>query len=446
MLAEVLYTVGVVDGAVGLHHVLGTHAVLHHHQRLAVTVVQLDQAVAQALGVDLPAPVGGGQIRVLDTQHGVARGTLCVRVHRLGHGHIVAAGNKVHTACLQGGGILGQHFHMDALALEHLEDQAGVLAPDMHIGIEQVFQILCLSSQLIIGCAGAGIGGELGQHAAHLAAGDDLVAVLYYHSAGHQLVVQGLIAGLQHLILGHAAGDDAGGGERVTDHAVHLVEGEPVLDLILVALKARMAELCKAVDHAAIHPAIVLGGQCQRHFVVAQRDQRLDAVLVHLSEQVAVELQALFVRLGFLAGGEDASPCNGNAQHGKAHLGKQLQVFFVMMVEVDAAALGIIGIIRVGHGGSNVCVVHGNMGLVILHVGVGLVGGNIGHAGAFAIHVPCALYLVRGNSAAPEKAFGETHLFASSFSSAAPGTTAPSATVLMVNSSALVTTMGVVTS
>ena len=32
-------------------------------------------------------------------------------------------------------------------------------------------------------------------------------------------------------------------------------------------------------------------------------------------------------------------------------------------------------------------------------------------------------------SAAPEKAFGETHLFASSFSSAAPGTTAPSATV-----------------
>ena len=272
------------------------------------------------------------------------------------------------------------------------------------------------------------------------------MAVLYYHSAGHQLVVQGLIAGLQHLILGHAAGDDAGGGERVTDHAVHLVEGEPVLDLILVALKARMAELCKAVDHAAIHPAIVLGGQCQRHFVVAQRDQRLDAVLVHLSEQVAVELQALFVRLCFLAGGEDAGPCNGNAQHGKAHLGKQLQVFFVMMVEVDAAALGIIGIIRVGHGGSNVCVVHGNMGLVILHVGVGLVGGNIGHAGAFAIHVPCALYLVRGNSAAPEKAFGETHLFASSFSSAAPGTTAPSATVLMVNSSALVTTMGVVTS
>ena len=109
---------------------------------------------------------------------------------------------------------------MDALALEHLEDQAGVLAPDMHIGIEQVFQALCLSSQLIIGCAGAGIGGELGQHAAHLAAGDDLVAVLYYHSAGHQLVVQGLIAGLQHLILGHAAGDDAGGGEGVTDHAL----------------------------------------------------------------------------------------------------------------------------------------------------------------------------------------------------------------------------------
>ena len=179
---------------------------------------------------------------------------------------------------------------------------------------------------------------------------------------------------------------------------------------------------------------------------MAQRDQRLNAVLVHLGKEVAVELQALLIGLGFLAGGEDTGPCDGDAQHGKAHLGKQGKIFFIMMIEVDAAALGIIGIIRVGHGGSNVCVVHGNMRLVILHVGVGLVGGNIGHAGAFAIHVPCALYLVRGNSAAPEKAFGETHLFASSFSSAAPGTTAPSATVLMVNSSALVTTMGVVTS
>ena len=446
MLAEVLHTVGVVDGAVGLHHVLGTHAVLHHHQRLAVTVIQLDQAVAQTLGVDLPAPVGGGQIRVLDTQHGVAGGTLCVRVHRLGHGHIVAAGNKVHTACLQGGGILGQHFHVDALALEHLEDQAGVLAPDMHIGIEQVFQILCLRSQLIVGCTGAGVGRELGEHAAHLAAGDDLVAVLYHHGAGHQLVMQSLIAGLQHLILGHTAGDDAGGGEGVADDAVHLVEGEPVLDLILVALKAHMAELCKAIDDAAVHPAVVLGSQCQRHFVVAQRDQRLNAVLVHLGKEVAVELQALLVGLGFLASGEDPGPCDGDAQHGKAHLGKQGKIFFIMMIEVDAAALGIIGIIRVGHGGSNVCVVHGNMGLVILHVRIGLIGGNVRHAGALAVHIPCAFYLVRSNSAAPEKAFGETHFTASSFSSAAPGTTMPSATVLMVNSSALVTTMGVVTS
>ena len=179
---------------------------------------------------------------------------------------------------------------------------------------------------------------------------------------------------------------------------------------------------------------------------MAQRDQRLNAVLVHLGKEVAVELQALLVGLGFLASGEDPGPCDGDAQHGKAHLGKQGKIFFIMMIEVDAAALGIIGIIRVGHGGSNVCVVHGNMGLVILHVRIGLIGGNVRHAGALAVHIPCAFYLVRSNSAAPEKTFGETHFTASSFSSAAPGTTMPSATVLMVNSSALVTTMGVVTS
>ena len=44
--------------------VLGAQAVLHHHQGLAVAVVQVVQSVAQPLGIDLPAPVAGLQIGV----------------------------------------------------------------------------------------------------------------------------------------------------------------------------------------------------------------------------------------------------------------------------------------------------------------------------------------------------------------------------------------------
>lgn len=96
--------------------------------------------------------------------------------------------------------------------------------------------------------AGAGIGGELGQHAAHLGPGDDLTAVPRNQGAGHQLVMQPLIAGLQELLLRHPAGDDPRRGERVADCAVLLVESQPVLHQLPAADKAVAA---KPGEHSA---------------------------------------------------------------------------------------------------------------------------------------------------------------------------------------------------
>ena len=178
------------------------------------------------------------------------------------------------------------------LRSKHFQDQAGVFAPDLDVGIEEVFQVLGLGGQLVVRRAGAGVGGQLGEHAAHLAAGNDLVAVLDHQGAGHQLVVQRLVAGLQHPVLRHTGGNDARRGEGVPDDAVHLVEGQPVFHQVLVAHKAGVAELGEAIDDPPVHPAVVLDGQGQGHLVVAQRDQRLNAQAPHLGEEVLVELQA----------------------------------------------------------------------------------------------------------------------------------------------------------
>ena len=235
------------------------------------------------------------------------------------------------------------------------------------------------------------------------------MAVLDHQRAGHQLMVQRLIAGLQHLVRRDPAGDDARRGEGMADDAVHLVEGQPVFDEVLIPHKADMAELGEAVDDPAIHPAVVLGGQGQRHLVVAQGDQRLDAQTAHLGEKVLIELQAFLVGFGLLAGGEDPGPGDGDPQHGKAHLGKEGEVLLVVMVEVDTPAFGVGRVAGVRHGGGDLVVAHGVVGRVVLHVGVGLIGGHIGHAGTLAVHIPSAFGLVGGQSAAPEKSLGETH-------------------------------------
>jgi hypothetical protein len=47
---------------------------------------------------------------------------------------------------------------------------------------------------------------------------------------------------------------------------------------------------------------------------------------------------------------------------------------------------------------------------VVFHVHIGLKGGNICHTGTLASLFPCTFALIGGNGAAPEKAFGETHV------------------------------------
>ena len=58
-------------------------------------------------------------------------------------------------------------------------------------------------------------------------------------------------------------------------------------------------------------------------------------MLRHLVEQLVVEREAGFVRLGVVAVGVDAGPGDRDSQAVKTHLGKQGDIFRIAMVKID---------------------------------------------------------------------------------------------------------------
>ena len=187
------------------------------------------------------------------------------------------------------------------------------------------------------------------------------------------------------------------GGKHLTKghHAcVDLVEGQPVFDLILVALKDGLAVVHVETDQLAGSPAVVLFHQSVGQLVVADGDQRLDAVLLAAVEHTVVELQTLLIGFRFPAVGEDAGPVDGGAEGLEAQLGKQGDILLVVVVEIDRLMAGV-QTVRVDGGGHP------------LGHGVGTVGAHIGHAGALAVHIPCALKLVGSTGAAPQEIIAE---------------------------------------
>src|SRR5699024_6140866 len=193
-------------------------------------------------------------------------------------------------------------------------------------------------------------------------------------------------------------------GAHVHGAAVDLVEGQPVFHLVLVALKQHLAVLHVQVHQLAAGPAVVFFDQGIGQLVVADGDQRLDAVLFAAVKDAVVEGQALFVGLGLLPGGEDAGPVDGGAEGLEPHLGKQGDVLLVVVVEVDGLVAGVAGAGLRVHGGA-------------VGVGVAAVGAVVGDAVALAVHVPGALELVGGTGAAPQEIVTENaHMVTSSFS------------------------------
>ncbi len=75
---------------------------------------------------------------------------------------------------------------------------------------------------------------------------------------------------------------------------------------------------------------------------MGEGDHRFDVVFQQLVEHVVVELQPLFIRLGFVTLREDAGPGDRGAEAFEAHLGEQFDVFFVATVEVDGFVVRVV--------------------------------------------------------------------------------------------------------
>ena len=124
--------------------------------------------------------------------------------------------------------------------------------------------------------------------------------------------------------------------------AVDLVEGQPVFYFIFIPLEAGGCKFHIEIDKLAVCPAAVFYAQSQRHFIVRQRNHRLDAVLGTLIKHAVIESQTCLIGFRFVTTRENASPCNGHPVTLEPHFTKQADIFFVMVVEIVAHTLGII--------------------------------------------------------------------------------------------------------
>ena len=227
-----------------------------------------------------------------------------------------------------------------------------------------------------------------------------LVGVAHDAAAGHELMMQGLEAllsgGLDGACRALEALDQAGlhHGAHVHGAAVDLVEGQPELDLVLVAVKDGLAVLLEEADELAARPAVVLLDQVIGHLVVREGHERLDVVSAQAVENAVVEGEAGLVGLGVVAVGEDTAPGDGHAEHVEAHLGEQRNVLLVVMVEIDAVMVGIEAV--------GVDIDRDLARLLIAAAQEVVVDGS-----AAAVHVPSALKLVGGGGATPIETLGE---------------------------------------
>ena len=393
------------DGAVLLDLIVGAHAVLDHHQRNLVAGVNLVEGDAQAQRIDLPAPIGGLQIGVLAAKGHVALSHLVILVGAHSAGHVVAKGVEIDLAVGDILQVAVLHHKLDIVLGPEALGIERILAAHLHVGAVPVHGIhLLLRGEHVSRIARGGIGEDEAVHVAHLKLRVMLVGITHDAAAGDKLVMQRLHTSLRRSMdrrsralkaLNHAGLKEVA---HVLSAAVDLVEGEPELDLVLIAVEDGLAVLLKEADELAARPAVVFLDQVIGHLVVRQGHERLDIVSAQAVEDAVVEGEAGLVGLGVVTVGEDAAPRDGHAEHGKAHLGEQRDVLLVVMVKVDTVMVGVEAV--------GVDVDRNLARLLVAAAQEMVVDGRTA-----AVHVPSALKLIGGRSATPIETLGELDVY-----------------------------------
>ena len=376
-------------------------AVLHNHQRQLIALGEHVEHVAQAHGVNLPAPVRSLDIGVLH---------LDVRLlfHVIGtrHAHVIGEGEIVHLAALQQFEVAIGHLDVAALVLPLLQDIGGVMAAALYVAVVEAAVHLLQRRHLVHGLAGGRIAGHHREHAADLEIRIDAMAHDDRLRRGHELMVCDLIEhGVFILarLVEHARVSK--GGKFLLDIAlvVDFVEGHPVLDLVLVAAETYLRETHEEVNQLAVAPAAVLRHQMIGQLEMRKRDHGLHAECMHRVKEVIVELQAGLVRLRLIAQRENTRPGDARAEALAPHIGEHFEVLFVVMIKVDGLVVRVV--------------------FARLHtirdftwLAGAAHGHDVGNAHALAALLPAAFELMGRHGTAPEETLRKCHLRPSSLS------------------------------
>ena len=133
-------------------------------------------------------------------------------------------------------------------------------------------------------------------------------------------------------------------GDQILDHEGHvdLIEGEPVFDQTFVFPEDGLGVAIKQLDQPAVLPAAKRFFQVQRHIVMLDGDQRLDAVLLQFQKYVPVKIQTSLIGRFLHAVGVNARPGDGHAEHLEPHLRKEGNVLLVVMVKINGFVVGVV--------------------------------------------------------------------------------------------------------
>ena len=145
MLSEVGDSVLIVDGAVLLDLIERAEAVLYDHERcVRIAVLKKIQCVAEAVRIDLPAPVGSFEVRVLRSAHHVALDLVNTFLNSHTVGHIVGEGVEVDSAFLYEREIFRVVHErcVDSDFLEIFSCEVRIFAADLNVAAEVVADLI----------------------------------------------------------------------------------------------------------------------------------------------------------------------------------------------------------------------------------------------------------------------------------------------------------------
>ena len=178
------------DSTIRIRLVICTDAVFCNKEGQLIAVIHLVQRDAQALGVDLPAPFAGLQIRVFLARKQVAAGDLVILVVGGDHGHIIAKAQEIHRILPQDLFVARLHLDGNAQLPEHPSAVGRIVTTGHHVRIEIVLVVFVQNAaHHIVRVTGGRVAGKAGNHAAHHGTGNHLVAELHRQRIGHQLMV-----------------------------------------------------------------------------------------------------------------------------------------------------------------------------------------------------------------------------------------------------------------